>query len=250
MTALRILIIENEALVAHDIGESLARAGYSVAGIAKTLAEAMGILRETSADLFLVDIILDKGTPDGIEIVEKLLSEYQVPVIYLTGQSEVSTLHKAKQTNPSAYLIKPFRMAELPLQIELAIHNFYRQPRTGSGKKSDGFLLSVGGIFIRIFNHEIVYIEAKGPASRFHLTEEGYARIQPHRKLELYANLGYLFENHLPDNFYRLSKSDGINLDHVNGIESDEVLCGQHRIPIPTGQRKALLDRFSVIRAR
>lgn len=249
MEALRILIFEDELMVAHDIRENLIRSGYEVSGIARTLEKALGILENSPADILLVDIQLN-GPLDGIEIVQRLSTQYSIPVIYLTAHSDMKVLHRAKQTNPSAYLIKPFRMAELPLQIELAIHNFYQHPLLNPTKKSDGFLLSVGGIFIRVFNQEIIYIEAKGPASRFHLTEEGYHRIHPHRKVELYANLGYLFDHHLTDNFYRLSKSEGINLDHVNGIEGDEVLCSGYRIAIPTGKRKSLLDKFSIIKAR
>ncbi|PKK36802.1 hypothetical protein BWI96_10555 [Siphonobacter sp. SORGH_AS_0500] len=249
MEALRILIFEDELMVAHDIRENLIKYGYEVSGIARTLEKALDILESCPTDILLVDIQLN-GPLDGIEIVQRLSKQYSIPVIYLTAHSDMKVLNRAKQTNPSAYLIKPFRMAELPLQIELAIHNFYQHPLPNPNKKSDGFLLSVGGIFIRVFNHEIIYIEAKGPASQFHLTQAGYSRIHPHRKVELYANLGYLFDHHLTDNFYRLSKSEGINLDHVDGIEADEVLCSGHRISIPTGQRKILLERFSVIRSR
>ncbi|WP_128548051.1 response regulator [Larkinella soli] len=253
MDPLRILIVEDEMITAIDIEESLLDAGYVVGGIARNHDEAVELMKRESPDLALIDITLD-GPVDGIATARNLLRHKWIPIIYLTAHSEPDTFNRAKETNPAAYLVKPFRLSELPLQIDLAIHNFYTGNLPAKVRQPDHLFLLLGKTYVRLSKSDIIFIEAERNYSRLYLTQEGLSRIYPKMKADqkltsLTMNLGYL-ARHLPDNFYRLSRSLVINLDFIDRIDSEEIILKHHKIPIPTGSRKALLDRLNVIKTR
>ncbi len=117
----RILIVEDEAIVAADLAGKLGRLGYEVAGIAAEGKEAVAMACRLGPQLVLMDIWLE-GPMDGIEAAEAIRRQLDVPVIYLTAHSDPATLARAKLTGPFGYILKPFEERELATQIELALH--------------------------------------------------------------------------------------------------------------------------------
>jgi diguanylate cyclase (GGDEF)-like protein/PAS domain S-box-containing protein len=117
----RILIVEDESLVAEDIRETLEGLGYHVTGIASTGDEALSMTRRNPADLVLMDINLP-GSRDGIETTRALQQIRDMPIIYLTAQYDEATLERAKFTGPFGYILKPFEERELHTGIEMALH--------------------------------------------------------------------------------------------------------------------------------
>ncbi len=107
----KILIVEDSALVALEISETLKSLGYDVVGEAASGAEAIEMARDLKPDLVLMDIIL-KGDMDGIEAADRIYSSYDIPVIYLTAHSDEATLGRARKTNAVGYLIRPFNDRE------------------------------------------------------------------------------------------------------------------------------------------
>jgi AmiR/NasT family two-component response regulator len=118
----RILLAEDEYIVAKDIENSLKNLGYCVAGIVHSGEEVIRKAEEISPDLILMDILL-KGHLNGIEAAGQIRQKSQVPIIYLTAYSDQSTINKAKQTHPAGYILKPFEERELHTAIEFALHN-------------------------------------------------------------------------------------------------------------------------------
>ena len=117
----KILIVEDSALVALEISETLKNLGYNVVGEAASGLEAIEMARDLKPDLILMDIIL-KGDMDGIEAADRIYSNYDIPVIYLTAHSDEATLERALKTNAFGYLIKPFNDRELYSNIEITLH--------------------------------------------------------------------------------------------------------------------------------
>ena len=117
----KILIVEDSALVALEISETLKNLGYNVVGEAATGLDAIEMTRDLRPDLVLMDIIL-KGDMDGIEAADRIYSNYDIPVIYLTAHSDEATLERALKTNAFGYLIKPFNDRELYSNIEITLH--------------------------------------------------------------------------------------------------------------------------------
>lgn len=121
MSKAKILIVEDEWLVAQGISENLRDLDYEVVGTAASGEEALRLAAETSPDLVLMDILL-RGEMDGIEAAERLRQQWDLPVVYLTAYADPHTLERAKVTEPYGYLLKPFEVRELYSAIEMALY--------------------------------------------------------------------------------------------------------------------------------
>ena len=118
----RILIVEDEALVASYIEEVLGESGFLVAGIAASAPEALSLAAETKPSLALVDIRLT-GPIDGIDLASLLRRKFSLPSIFLTGLSDAQTEERAQAAQPLGFLPKPF----LPSQVFNAIQEALRK---------------------------------------------------------------------------------------------------------------------------
>jgi two-component system cell cycle sensor histidine kinase/response regulator CckA len=117
----RILIAEDESLIAEELRTRLQRMGLVVTAAVASAEEALEAVARTAPDLVLMDIQL-KGRMDGIEAADSIRQRYHVPVIYLTAHSDFATIARAKVTEPFGYLLKPFDERDLRIAIELALH--------------------------------------------------------------------------------------------------------------------------------
>lgn len=116
----RILIVEDESIVAQDIRFSLEDRGYEVVGVFAEGAEAFARIDKLKPELVLMDIRIE-GPVDGIELAAKLWDVHRLPVIFLTAHSDTATLERAKATRPFGYLLKPFAERELYVAVEIAL---------------------------------------------------------------------------------------------------------------------------------
>ncbi|OUL31608.1 response regulator [Nostoc sp. 106C] len=120
MTNAKILVVEDEAIVAKDLRNRLTRFGYMVPGVASSGQEAINKALEFCPDLVLMDIKL-KGEMDGVEAAQEIHKHLDIPIIYLTAYADDNTLERAKVTEPFGYLLKPFKERELQTNIEIAL---------------------------------------------------------------------------------------------------------------------------------
>src|SRR4030067_919950 len=121
MDKIRMLIVEDEGLIARDIEDMVRNAGYEVCAVVGTGEDAVEKAETTHPDLILMDIIL-RGEMDGVEAAEKIGEGFNIPVIYLTAHTEENTLQRAKLTEPLGYTLKPVEQKELMTVIEMAIY--------------------------------------------------------------------------------------------------------------------------------
>ncbi len=121
MEKARILIVEDESIVARDVEYMLKSIGYDVPAVTASGEKAIEKAAETSPDLVLMDIML-KGDMDGVEAAKQIHSRFHIPVIYVTAYADENTLQRAKVTEPFGYIIKPFHERELRTTIEMALY--------------------------------------------------------------------------------------------------------------------------------
>ncbi len=123
MDSERILIVEDEKIIALDLQRRLERFGYSICDTAAEGEEAVRKAREHRPDIILMDIML-AGAVDGIEAAKVIKRELQIPVIFLTAYADERTLERAKEAEPFGYILKPFKERELYTTIDIAIYKY------------------------------------------------------------------------------------------------------------------------------
>ena len=121
MSGSKVMIVEDEVIVAMSIERTLSSFGYDVVGLSTTPEDAIRIAEELKPDLVLMDINLD-GEIDGIDAAEKISQISDIPVVYLTSYTNEATLRRAIGTNPYGYLTKPVRPKELYTTIETVLN--------------------------------------------------------------------------------------------------------------------------------
>lgn len=124
----RILVVEDEVLVARDIGLQLKVLGYEPAGVASSAEQAVQMVQDLAPDLVLMDIGLG-GPQDGISAAEAIRVRYRVPVVFLTASSAEEVVTRAKLTEPFGYLLKPFSERELGTTLAMALYKHHTDTR-------------------------------------------------------------------------------------------------------------------------
>lgn len=117
----KLLIVEDEGIVALNIERRLEGLGYTIVGNVSSGEEAINVAEETCPDLVLMDIKLE-GNVDGIEAAKQIRNRFQIPVVYLTAYTNEETLNRAKLTEPYGYILKPFEARDLATTIEVALY--------------------------------------------------------------------------------------------------------------------------------
>ena len=144
----KILIVEDEGIVAKDIQNILKTLGYTVVGISSSSEDAIKKTDEMRPDLVLMDIVLD-GNADGIETAKQIRNRFNIPIIYLTAFADEKTLQRAKITEPYGYILKPFQERELQITIEMGLYKHRIEKKLKDNEQYlNTTLLSIGDAVI------------------------------------------------------------------------------------------------------
>src|SRR5580704_4849182 len=135
----KVLIVEDEGIVACDLERRLRKAGYAVSAIAPSGEQALRSIEETFPDLVLMDIHL-QGPPDGIAVASEVRDRFHLPVIFLTAYADKATLERAKATKPYSYLVKPVSHVNLASAIDVVLHRHRTEQEL---KKREAWLATV-----------------------------------------------------------------------------------------------------------
>ncbi len=186
MSALNILIVEDEFLVAADIEESLISLGYTVQNCVATGLGAIAEVEKNLPDIILMDIVL-KGEMNGIEAATLINKKHNVPIIYLTANADIGTVEKAKISLPYGYIIKPFTEKELHTNIEIARFKFENDIKSkiesdqfnkffelGKQDKQQLIVDSDSGLE-KISIPDVYYIEQDGDTCQIHMLNDSVA---------------------------------------------------------------------------
>ena len=155
MGKIKILIVEDESIVALDIKQLLIKLGYEVIAIAKDYSSAIKLVHTHTPTLIFMDINLNNSEKDGIDTAKEIQSYQNIPIIYLTAFCDEITLARAVTTNPVSYLLKPYKIENLKSTVLLAVHKSNRTNKLKINNKSKE--LGFGYYYNRI--DEILYYE-------------------------------------------------------------------------------------------
>jgi DNA-binding LytR/AlgR family response regulator len=241
-----IITVEDNLIVAEDLKDKLEGLGYEVLGNFLDPQEILHILNQRTVDLLIVDILLGQDKT-GIDIVKEIYEHHQVPIVYLTANSESTMVKMAMETHPSAYLIKPFKLSEFTINIDLAIKNF--EKRTSPQESTfDGFTILKDAIFIpdnqmhiRINNKDIYAVEADGAYIKI-LTKD--------RNYQLASNLKNFVRQFNDSAFIRISRKHLINTNLVQKINGNTIHLGHYEFQFPRQSRQEILSYFKILKTK
>lgn len=152
---MKVLIVEDELLVAHDLSSMLEQVGYTVPAVVMSVEEALEAIERYGPDVVLIDIVLE-GERDGVDLGRILQADYDLPFLYVTSHADRSTIERAKATRPSGYLVKPFTEEEVYAATEIACAHFAE--RSGGAVGADAEQSS-GGLPAFRLRKVLAYIE-------------------------------------------------------------------------------------------
>jgi CheY-like chemotaxis protein len=154
----KVMVVEDESIVAKDLELTLVRLGYSVPAMASTADDALNKARLYRPDLVLMDIHL-RGATDGIAAAQRLRREMNIPVIYLTAYADDDTVARARDTEPFGYLLKPFNERELRSMLEVALYKHDAETRLRHSDRMASIGTMAAGVAHEI-NNPLAYVIA------------------------------------------------------------------------------------------
>ena len=165
MPSARILVVEDEGIIAADLKSRLARMGYHVLATVPTGEEALALVAEMRPDLILLDIVL-KGEMDGAQAGERIRVQHDIPVIYLTAHSDDLTLQRVKAAEPYGYILKPFQDREMYTAIEIALHKHGAEKKLRQSEASLRALFGAAQDLIFVKDTGLRYVQVNAAMTR------------------------------------------------------------------------------------
>ncbi|MES2797857.1 MAG: response regulator [Bacteroidota bacterium] len=241
-TPLKILIVEDEMLIAANIAMQLESIGYEIIGILPRGEEAINSVKSDRPDLVLMDIQL-KGEMDGIETAMKMQLEGPIPIIFLTANTDDTHFKRAKALNPYAFISKPFKKLDLKHAVELASERILaekQEPHNLPAKLvlNDRIFVRHNEVMVKIIIEDILYLEA----------DRNYCQVFTKENTYLLVNTLKNMEDKLPSNvFQRIHRSYIVNLNHVEEVAQNHITVLTKILPLSKELRKDLLDRLRMV---
>lgn len=250
MGKIKILVVEDESIVAKDIQGTLKKLGYLVPTTVNSGEKAIEEIEEGKPDLVLMDIML-KGQVSGIEAANIIKERFGIPVIFLTAYADDNTLSKAKLSEPYGYIIKPFREKELQTTIEIALYKHEKDTWVKKERDSYHSIIenrdSADSIFVRadyrlnkINFDDVFYVEALKDYVVINTADNSYTT---HTTMKEMVRI-------LPSkDFVRIHRSFIVNINKIFSIKyPDLVIEGKMKVlPIGGLYRKELFSRLNLI---
>lgn len=237
MEGCKILIVEDESLVAMDMVDMLTRMGYQILPTAMGYADAVNILETEKPDLVLVDINLS-GAKTGIELAQQLSEKYKVPFIFITSHTDKHTVSHAVATHPSGYLVKPFDAEDLYTAIEVALVNFAvttRNPESGL-LVEDSVFVKTDKNFVRVKVQDILWLESEHNYM-FIVTEKG--------KFIVRTSFRDFLETIRSENFLQIHKSYVVNIQKVDSFSYTDLVINGKELPLSRNFKDAFFAKIN-----
>ena len=257
MQNLKILIVEDEHLIANDIQGLLMDWGYEVVGCANRAEQAKSYFEKFSPDMVLLDIHLGEKT-DGVDLARHFNTVKKVPLVFLTAQADFQTVERAKTVEPAAYLLKPFDERHLHISLELAMSNFSQKTppppykdtkepvfahevKLGADvilKQGDAIFIKQNYKFTKFRIEDLVYIEADHNHTYLVMKQQKYIVRMP---------LALVVERLADNSLVRVHRSYAINRRFVEEFDDTQIVVNNKTIPLTSAYREDFLKSFNVL---
>lgn len=246
MSNVRILIVEDEPLIAEDLRAHLEELGYEVCAACDNALDAMAEVVARKPDLLLLDINLGDG-PDGVQLAEKVRAKHATPFIFVTSHSDKATLERVKPLRPAGFIIKPFDENDLRTQIELALARYANDVEASAAPTeaqrhdfviADSIFIREKGRLVKVAIDDIHYAEA----------DDNYVTLfTPARKFVITSTLAAVEEKLKSPNHLRIHRSYLVDTRRITAMEEGYVRIGTQSLPVGKTHRDALMARIRTL---
>ncbi|NNL09765.1 MAG: response regulator [Croceitalea sp.] len=246
---IKILIVEDNVIIADDMQSMLEEIGYEVVDNVIVYEQAVEVLRNTHVDLVLIDIIL-ASDKTGIDLGKHIRNVYNIPFIFVTSNSDKATVENAKTVKPDGYLVKPFEQQDLYTSIEIALSNFNYSRKAESkeigGDDGDSFMsdsVLKDSIFVK---KQHLYYRIQFGDIQFIKADNVYLEVNTvDKKFLVRSPLKDYLEKLPKHKFYRAHKSYIVNVDHIDAINSKDIMINNTLIPISKDFKEFIISSMN-----
>lgn len=219
-------------MIADQLALILEREGYTIAGIVDEAEEVFAVLEQEDVDLIFLDINL-AGAMDGIDLAHQLKAKSDIPFLFLSSNTEPSTLKRMSVTQPLSFLTKPFQKEAVLAVLELAKQ---KATVTPTQEKNDHIFVKNGHLWEKVRLSELLYIEAQDNYIALH-TAKG-------RKMVL-MSMKTVEEQLDERQFVRIHRSYIVNVDAIDTLGPKHILVGTTELPLSASGKELLMERIS-----
>lgn len=244
---IRILIVEDNVIIADDMQSMLEEIGYEIVDNVIVYEQAVKVLESEQVDLVLIDIIL-ASDKTGIDLGKHIRDNYDIPFIFVTSNSDRATVENAKTVKPNGYLVKPFEQQDLYTSIEIALSNFtYGASKSGESSRQEDIPMSNSVLKDSIFvKKQHLYYRIQFGDIQFIKADNVYLEVNTVDKKFLVRSPLKDYLEKLPKNkFYRAHKSYIVNVDHIDAINSKDVMINKNLIPISKDFKEFIISAMN-----
>ena len=235
---LKILIVEDDPIIAEDLAAYMEEFGYEALPTQENADDALKAVRMYDPDLCLLDVHLGSEI-NGIQLAQLIKVKSDVPIIFLTAFNDRETIEQIKKIEPAAYLVKPVDERSLQTSIEIAFSNHYHaQKEFEEVRSADSIFIKIKDRLVKFKFEDILYFEAYDNYAFLH-TEKG--------KHILSSSLKQLEEKLSGGSFVRTHRSYLVNIHRIDGIFTNYLKMGKTEIPIGKTYRDELLKHIDTL---
>jgi DNA-binding LytR/AlgR family response regulator len=239
----RVLIVEDDMIIAANISLQLSKLGYEITGIESRGEEALVHTRLNTPDVVLMDINL-KGSIDGIETAYAMQTTADIPIVYITANNDEATFDKAKKTHPFAFVAKPINMQALHRTLSLVKEHINKRNKQGAVKEelieflNDRIFIRHHGQMVKLLLDDILFVEA----------DRNYCHIVTAKQMYLLTITLKVMQDKLPASiFVRVHRSYIVNITRLDVVAESHVEINRKVIPLSKSFKETLLKHLQTI---
>ncbi|NNJ88759.1 MAG: response regulator [Eudoraea sp.] len=239
----RVLIVEDDMIIAANMSLQLSKLGYEVTGIETRGEEALTHAKLNTPDVVLMDINL-KGSIDGIETAYSIQTTTDIPIVYITANNDEATFEKARKTHPFAFIAKPINMRALHRTLSLVEEQLNNRNREKEETEeiieilNDRIFIRHHGQMIKLLFNEILFIEA----------DRNYCHIVTPKQVYLLTATLKVMQDKLPGSiFVRVHRSYIVNITQLDVVAESHVEINRKVIPLSKSYKETLLKHLQTI---
>jgi DNA-binding LytR/AlgR family response regulator len=228
ISKLKVLIVEDDLMIAENLEEILRILNHKVVGIADTADAAIKFYNKYHPDIALIDIHI-KGDIDGVELAGILRNQFDIPFIFTTAYADNETIFRATEKGPFGYLVKPYGIKEVTAAIQIAKASFDRLKTAEKAANNiskivdNSLFIKVDGKLIKVKMDDILFVEAKG----------NYVLIKTNTKAFIvHSTIKHAEERLLAHNFLKVHRSYLVNLSKIVDIEEGNLIIQNNVIEV------------------